>query len=168
MAIEQIEQIGEIGQDEIKTLIPHRYPMLLVDRVKQVVPGERIVAIKEVSHREFCFPQEKTHAIDTYAYPNSLLIESMGQSAAILCSVSLRARAEAIEGVVLLGALSNFKFYGDVFPGDTVEHRVVLSAFLSSAAICTGTAWVGERLIAETKKILVLRNQKNIGSAPSV
>lgn len=145
-----------IEHEEIKALIPHRFPMLLVDRVEHVEPSVKIIAIKSVLSGDPCFTQTVSNGQSRLAYPNSLMIESLGQASAVLYSLSLRSRSKDASGVVLLGSITGFKFHHDVFPGDKMEHRVRISSLLSSAAVCEGTTWVGETLVAEAKRMLVL------------
>ncbi|MEM8610937.1 MAG: 3-hydroxyacyl-ACP dehydratase FabZ family protein [Cyanobacteria bacterium P01_H01_bin.105] len=145
-----------IDHEEIKALIPHRYPMLLVDRIDHIEPGVKIIALKRVLSSDSCFTQPRSNRQNRLAYPNSLMIESMGQASAVLYSLSLKSRSQEASGIVLLGSITGFKFHHDVFPGDKMEHRVKISSLLSSAAVCEGSTWVGETLVAEAKRMLVL------------
>jgi 3-hydroxyacyl-[acyl-carrier-protein] dehydratase len=67
---------------QILNYLPHRYPFLLVDRVLEVVPGERITALKNVSVNEPFFPGHYPHHP---VMPGVLVVEAMAQTAAILC-----------------------------------------------------------------------------------
>jgi 3-hydroxyacyl-[acyl-carrier-protein] dehydratase len=158
-----------IEQAEIKQLIPHRSPMLLIDGVLSMDVGSKLIAVKHISNEEPCFiGLQGDLSKEAYAYPASLVIESFGQAAAILYSLSLRAQAakseinsETIEnedggGVVLLGSMAKFTFYRDIFPGDTIAHHVTLSNRLSNAAVCQGEVWVDQKIVARSEQMLVL------------
>ena len=73
--------MSQMDIHEILDYLPHRYPMLLVDRVLEVIPGERIVALKNVSINEPFFPGHYPHHP---VMPGVLVIEALAQTAAIL------------------------------------------------------------------------------------
>jgi 3-hydroxyacyl-[acyl-carrier-protein] dehydratase len=93
--------------------LPHRYPMLLVDRVVDVVPGESLTALKAVSANEpWC--------AEPGDLPSTLLVESWCQAAVLLASWEEPDR----DRVVLLGAITDVEFLRPVAPGCVVRHSV--------------------------------------------
>lgn len=100
----------------VERLLPHRFPMLLVDRVLDLVPGESVVASKAITRNEQCYRKVGLHGADAcLEYPQTLLIESWGQTAGILAT--WRSPDEPIEAheadrVMLLGGLTGITFHG--------------------------------------------------------
>ena len=145
-----------IRHSEIKLLLPHRYPMLLVDAVLAVSPGSRITAIKNISRNEPCFATAAGHAGDDVgAYPPSLVIESFCQSAGILQVLSQREGSPGQDQVMLFGSMANVEFHDGAHAGDTLTHEARLETALTDAAVFSGEVRVGERLIATVERIVV-------------
>jgi 3-hydroxyacyl-[acyl-carrier-protein] dehydratase len=145
-----------IGHAEIKLILPHRHPMLLVDAVLNVEPGARIVAIKNISLNEPCFAdaaRERRPAPPSY--PAVLLIESFCQAAGILEALSRGATRPAQDHVMLFGAMANVEFHDDAHPGDTLIHHVRLETALSDAAVFSGEVRTSDRLIATIGRVIV-------------
>jgi len=144
-----------LSHAEIKTVLPHRYPMLLVDAVRSIEPGESIVAIKNVTGNEPCFAglSDATKPYG-YAYPQSLILESFGQAASIIYTLG-RQKASDFGAVMLFGSARDCRFHGDVFPGDTMEHHARLERSLSDAAIFAGDVWVNNRRVVEVGQFIV-------------
>lgn len=99
--------------EEIRALLPHRYPLLLVDRVIEITPGERIVGYKNVSVNE---PFFNGHFPGQAVMPGVYILESMAQVAAImmLCLPEHKGK------LALLGSIDNARFRKPVVPGDTL------------------------------------------------
>lgn len=144
------------NHSEIKSILPHRFPMLLLDTVKSLEPGASIVATKNVTGNETCFAAvaDGTRSA-SYAYPRSLIVESFGQAASIIYCVGQQDTDGGFNRVMLLGAVRHCRFHGDVFPGDTMEHRARLERSLSDAAIFSGEVWVGETRVVEIEQLIV-------------
>ncbi|MFH9044665.1 3-hydroxyacyl-ACP dehydratase FabZ family protein [Streptomyces sp. NPDC017966] len=124
---------AEAGLPEVTSLLPHRYPMLLVDRITALRPGERITAVKAITHNEPWYAGLAPG--QDLAYPESLLVESWGQSAGLLASA---AAPQARGQVMLFGSVSNAVFHRPVLPGDLIEHRVTLTRSLGDSVIFEG------------------------------
>ncbi len=135
---------------EIKERIPHRYPFLLVDRVTALVPGERIVAVKNVTSNE---PFFQGHFPDYPVMPGVLIMEVIAQAGALLMlheSDDPRAR------VPLFAGIDKARFRRPVVPGDQL--RVEVSVLRQRGPSCklAGKAWVGDELAAEGEIMAVL------------
>ncbi|MBL1081161.1 beta-hydroxyacyl-ACP dehydratase [Streptomyces actinomycinicus] len=131
------------GPGTAKTLIPHRYPILLVDRVLEVTAGHGISTVKAVTCNEPWYQDVPEDAEDgAYAYPTALLIESWCQSAALLAAHGDQGGAGEGE-VVLFGGMSKVTVHGQAYPGDLVRHDVKLVQQTAGATFFEGTASVG-------------------------
>jgi 3-hydroxyacyl-[acyl-carrier-protein] dehydratase len=95
--------------------LPHRYPMLLVDRVLELVPGERIVALKNVSINEPFFPGHYPHHP---VMPGVLVIEAMAQAAALLFSFKSMGEKLDEKSVYYFVGIDAARFKRPVVPGD--------------------------------------------------
>ena len=102
--------------DEIKRLIPHRYPFLLIDKVTDIVKNESAIGIKNVTVNE---PYFSGHFPSSPVVPGVLQIESMAQTAAVLVTKSLDISDSS--ALVLLTTIDNAKFRKPVIPGDVMS-----------------------------------------------
>ena len=128
--------------DEIKKLIPHRYPFLLIDKVIDIVKNESATGVKNVTVNEPYFPG---HFPSSPVVPGVLQIESMAQTAAVLVAKSLDiANTNAL---VLLTTIDNAKFRKPVIPGD------VMSLVISVKRIRNKLWKFGGQVIVESQKV---------------
>lgn len=130
--------------DQIKNLLPHRYPFLLIDRVVDFVPMERIRAVKNVTFNEPFFPG---HFPGKPLMPGVLIIEAMAQAAAILGELS-GAESHA-EGVLYyLVGVDNARFRRTVVPGDQLLIEVTFQTVRRNIWKFSATTHVGDTLVA--------------------
>lgn len=114
---EQEENIIDVNR--IMEMIPHRYPLLMVDRILEYVPGEMAVGLKNVSIGEPCF---QGHFPSFPVMPGVLIVESMAQTAAILVVKTLGKDAEG--KLVYFMTIDNARFRKPVVPGDALYVHV--------------------------------------------
>lgn len=110
--------------EEILKLIPHRYPMLLIDRVKNIILNQSAVGIKNVSMNEEFF---QGHFPSKPIMPGVLIIEAMAQTAAVLVVKSLQAHSTQTQSsnrLVYFMSVEEAKFRKPVVPGDQLELKV--------------------------------------------
>ncbi|OGT80294.1 MAG: 3-hydroxyacyl-[acyl-carrier-protein] dehydratase FabZ [Gammaproteobacteria bacterium RIFCSPLOWO2_02_FULL_61_13] len=132
--------------NQIKEILPHRYPFLLIDRVLEIVPGQRIRAIKNVSVNEPYFPG---HFPQKPLMPGVLIIEALAQAAAILGEIS--AAESHQEGVLYyLVGIDNARFRRPVGPGDQLLLEVTFQTVRRNIWKFSGTASVGDLVVAST------------------
>ncbi|KGJ91064.1 3-hydroxyacyl-ACP dehydratase FabZ [Thalassotalea sp. ND16A] len=107
-----------IEVEEIQTLIPHRYPFLLVDRVLDYVPGQSIHAIKNVTVNE---PVFQGHFPDFKIFPGVMILEAMAQASGVLGFKSVDGKDGEM---FLFASIDNARFKRPVTPGDTMHIHV--------------------------------------------
>ena len=129
----------------ILDFLPHRYPFLLVDRVDELVPGERILAVKNVSWNE---PYFQGHFPGDPVMPGVLQIEALAQAAAILGYQTVDGLLERGGGVLLMG-LDKVRFRRKVVPGDVLTLEVEVVQTRGSTWKVQGRARVGDERAAE-------------------
>ena len=132
----------DIGQ--ILEHLPHRYPFLLVDRVLEVEPGKRIVALKNVSSNEPFFPGHFPHYP---VMPGVLIVEALAQAAAILSFKSIDRKPDANTVVYLVG-VDKARFKRPVTPGDQLRLEVDLLVHRRGLWKFAAAAKVDEQLVA--------------------
>lgn len=108
---------------EIKEYLPHRYPFLLVDRVLELVEGEHIVALKNVSANEDVF---NGHFPEAPIFPGVMIIEALAQASGILGFKTLN-KKPADGSIYLFAGIDDVRFKRQVVPGDQLrlESRVI-------------------------------------------
>jgi 3-hydroxyacyl-[acyl-carrier-protein] dehydratase len=139
-----------------RTVLPHRYPMLLVDRVDAMVPGASITASKAVTVNEPWYRDAGDEAAEyPPAYPPVLLMESWAQSAGIL-AVAGTGRDEPPDGqVMLFGGAGRICFLAPVYPGDVVRHDARLTRALGDSLIFEGESRVGDDLVMTVERMVM-------------
>ncbi|MEU5365828.1 beta-hydroxyacyl-ACP dehydratase [Streptomyces sp. NPDC005925] len=146
---------------DVHELLPHRFPMLLVDRVLDLVPGESVTAVKAITRNEQCYRKAGAHTAATVLeYPQALLIESWGQTAGILATWRSPDEESAGETgkVMLLGGLTGITFHRPVLPGDVLHHRARVFHALSDTVIFEGeTLCDGEVVMSVERMVMAFR-----------
>lgn len=118
MSTESREALGVAELKEILTLLPHRYPFLLVDKIVEIDSDNSAIGIKNVTVNE---PQFTGHFPDQPIMPGVLLIEGMAQTAGAICARKTRSGTN----LVYFMTIDNARFRKPVVPGDRVEFHVV-------------------------------------------
>lgn len=128
---------------EIQSILPHRYPFLLVDRVLEIEPNVKITAIKNVTINEQFFVG---HFPGNPVMPGVLIIEAMAQTAGILAYKS------GIQGRhVYFLTIEKAKFRKPVTPGDQLRFEVKVVHSRGSVWKFSGEAYIGDKLAAEAE-----------------
>ncbi len=138
---------------EILEHLPHRYPFLLVDRVLECVPGERILALKNVSINEPFFPGHFPHHP---VMPGVLIIEALAQAAAIL-SFKTEGKKSDDKSVYYFAGIDNARFKKPVMPGDQLLLDVAITRTMRGIWKFAGKARVGSQVVAEAEIMCTMR-----------
>ena len=128
-----------MNKEQIKEVIPHREPFLLVDQVEEMEVGRSIVATKFVTEDEYDF---KGQFPGQPIMPGVLIVESLAQAGAI----ALLSMPEHKGKLAVFGAIKNARFKKQVVPGDTLTLNVTLDRLRSSTGTGIAEAYVGDVL----------------------
>ncbi|UHA75687.1 3-hydroxyacyl-ACP dehydratase FabZ [Paenibacillus sp. 481] len=128
--------------EQIKDIIPHRYPFLLVDRIVEFEPGKKAVGIKNVSANE---PFFQGHFPEYNVMPGVLITEALAQVGA----VAIKQLDAYKDKLGMLAGLDNFRFRGQVVPGDQLTLTVEITRLKGTIGKGTTIAKVGDRVVAE-------------------
>lgn len=129
---------------QIKEIIPHRYPMLLIDRVEELMEGQRIVAKKNVTINE---PFFQGHFPHEPVMPGVLIVEAMAQAGA----VALLSLPQFKGKTAYFGGIDKAKFRKKVTPGDTLILEVEILKIKANTGLGKGIARVDGKKVAEAE-----------------
>ncbi|MDQ0795504.1 3-hydroxyacyl-ACP dehydratase FabZ family protein [Streptomyces sp. B1I3] len=158
------------GPARIRAALPHRYPMLLVDRVLAAGPDE-LRSVKAVTLNEPWYAHLGDEPVEAdFAYPDFLLLESWTQTAGLLAT---RPDEVPVEGrTMLFGSMRDVEFHRQVFPGDVVEHHVRLQRAVNDTLVFEGGSRTGDGPVLTVGSVTVAfrpREQLDpepVGTAP--
>lgn len=128
---------------QIQSVIPHRYPFCLIDRIEEVSEN-KITAIKNVTINENFF---QGHFPGEPVMPGVLIIEAMAQAGAYV----ILSMEENKGKIAYFGGIDKAKFRGKVVPGDTLRLEVEMIKVKKMAGIGKGVAYVGDKKVAEAE-----------------
>jgi beta-hydroxyacyl-ACP dehydratase FabZ len=141
---------------EILSILPHRYPMLLVDRILELEPGKRIVGLKNVTANEQFF---QGHFPGAPVMPGVLIVEAMAQCGAVLF---LRDMPDRDQRLFLFGGVDRARFRRPVVPGDQLILECELLAKRSNTVKLRGTAKVDGNVVAEADLLSVMVDRPGV------
>lgn len=140
----------ELDINEIKKILPHRYPFLLVDRITELEPGKSARGIKCVSVNEMQF---MGHFPDYPVMPGVLVLEAMAQTGAVAILVSEEYRGK----IALFGGVNKCRFRKEVMPGDVLELFCEISAVRGPVGFGKARATVNGETAAEAELSFVIK-----------
>ena len=146
--------MAEMDIYELLKYLPHRYPVLMIDRVKECEPGKRIVAIKNVSANE---PHFQGHFPGRPIMPGVLILEAMAQAAGVLVFSAQGTVQQSERSVYYYVGIDNARFKKPVVPGDQLEVEVVIQRALRGIGKFGCVARVGGETVAEATILCSVR-----------
>lgn len=140
----------------VLNVLPHRYPMLLVDRILDLEPGKRVVGLKNVTFNE---PFFQGHFPERPIMPGVLILEAMAQAGGVLL---LNAVEHPETKLPFFVSIDNAKFRQTVTPGDQLIFELEMEAFRHATCKMTGKAFVDNKMVcsADFKAMVVDRNEQ--------
>lgn len=134
---------------EIQEILPHRYPLLLVDRITEMEKGKSIIGYKNISISE---PAFQGHFPGHPIYPGVLILEGMAQAGGVLALKSNDLTTEELKNkVIYFMSIDKAKFRNPVKPGDKLEYRIEVKKLRGTLIVLDGKAYVDDALVAEAE-----------------
>jgi 3-hydroxyacyl-[acyl-carrier-protein] dehydratase len=142
---------------DIMRILPHRYPVLLVDRIVELEPGKRVVGIKSVTANE---PQFTGHFPERPIMPGVLMVEALAQTGAVAVLTLPEYRGK----LVLFAGIDECRFRRTVLPGDTLRMEVTVEKLRGMFGRARAVASVeGEPAVEATISFVIPRDQSIAG-----
>ena len=140
-----------IGIEQIKEILPHREPFLMVDRVDELVPGKSAKCVKAVSGNEWYF---LGHFAQKKVMPGVLIVEALAQAGGI----ALLTLDEMRGKLAFLGKITNARFHAPVVPGDLLELESEITAVNGAIGIGAGVARVAGKKVCSCEFVFAIKD----------
>jgi 3-hydroxyacyl-[acyl-carrier-protein] dehydratase len=145
----------QLDCEEIKKLIPQRFPFILIDKVLNVIPGKEALAIRNVTTNDIVL---LGHFPDRPIMPGVAIIEAMAQAAIILFAAETKKEEVSKKPLYFLGSVKA-RFLHPVVPGDQLKIKVVNVRALPTGAFVSAEATVDEKKVSEAELIFSVKNE---------
>ena len=139
----QVAEKTTLDINAICSILPHRFPFLLIDRVLDIQRQKSITALKNVTINE---PFFAGHFPDLPIMPGVLIVEAMAQAGGVLLLTEYKDRDQKL---VLFTGIERARFRRPVVPGDQLRIEVTVKVWKGTAGRMEGKAYVGDKLVAE-------------------
>lgn len=139
--------------EQIKQILPHREPFLMVDRVDELEPGVKATGVKAVSGNEWFFVG---HFADKKVMPGVLIVEAIAQ----MGGIALLSMEEMKGKLAFLGRIKSARFREQVVPGDSLVLEATLDTVKESIGIGSGKAYVNGKLAASCELVFAIGEAK--------
>lgn len=144
--------------EEIKKLIPQRFPFIMIDKVLEVEPGKYAVAVKNVSGNEIFF---SGHFPEKAVMPGTLIIEAMAQTSIILFATGKEKKGDNKKPIYYFGSVKA-RFLHPVIPGDQLKIKAVNVKSLPNGAFVSAEAFVDDKKVSEAELVFSLGKKEEI------
>jgi 3-hydroxyacyl-[acyl-carrier-protein] dehydratase len=145
----------QLDFEGIKKLIPQRFPFIMIDRITELEPGKRAVAIKNVTGNDILF---LGHFPDKAVMPGAAIIEAMAQAAIVMFASKNGPPEGAAKPLYYFGSVKA-RFLGVVTPGDQIRITVTNEKSLPTGAFVSGEAFVGDRKVSEAELVFSVKHE---------
>lgn len=139
----------QLNTQEIMDIIPNRYPIMMVDKVIELIPGKKVVAIKNVTYNEPFFPG---HFPGEPVMPGVLILEALAQTG----SIPLLKMPEFEGKKGYLGGIDKVRFRQKVVPGDVLRLEMDIIKQKKNIGIGQASAWVGDKKVCEALMTFII------------
>ncbi len=142
-----------IGIEEIKKILPHREPFLMVDRVDELEPGVHAKGVKAISGNEWYF---MGHFGEVKVMPGVLIVEALAQ----MGGIALLASPELKGKLAFLGKIKNARFHDKVVPGDLLRLETTIDVLKAGVGMGKGIAYVGDKKVASAELMFAIGEEE--------
>jgi 3-hydroxyacyl-[acyl-carrier-protein] dehydratase len=140
--------------EEIKKLIPQRFPFLMIDKVLELEPGKEALAVKNISGNDIFF---LGHFPDKAIMPGAAIIEAMAQTSIILFATEKRKENDKMP-VYYFGSVKA-RFYHPVVPGDQLKIKAINVKSLPNGAYVSAEAYVEDKKVSEAELVFSVKDE---------
>jgi len=145
----------QLDFEEIKKLIPQRFPFIMIDRVLEIEPGKRATAVKNISGNDMVF---LGHFPEKAIMPGALILEAMAQTAIILFATGGKNGSDSKNPLYFFGSVKA-RFLHPAVPGDQLKIRVENVKTLPTTVFVSGEVFVDDKKIAEAELVFSVKNE---------
>ncbi len=141
--------------EQIKELIPQRFPFIMIDRVLEVEPGKRAVSVKNVSGNDILF---LGHFPEKAIFPGAAIIEAMAQTAIVLFAAGREKRGDDKPPLYFLGSVKA-RFLQPVVPGEQLKIIAINVKSLPGGAFVSAEAFVDDAKVSEAELVFSVQDE---------
>lgn len=145
----------QLDFEEIKKLIPQRFPFIMIDRIIDVEPGKKAVSIKNISGNDILF---QGHFPEKAIFPGAAIIEAMAQTAIVLFTTEKKRKEDEKRPLYYFGSVKA-RFLDTVVPGDQLRITVINVKSLPTGAYVSAEAFVEDRKVSEADLVFSVKDQ---------
>jgi len=145
----------QLDFEDIKKLIPQRFPFIMIDRILELEPGKRAVSVKNISGNDIFF---LGHFPEKAVFPGAAIIEAMAQTAIVLFGSADKSSGEGKTSLYYFGSV-RARFLHVVVPGDQLKITVVNVKSLPSTAYVSAEAFVEDKKVSEAELVFGVKNE---------
>jgi 3-hydroxyacyl-[acyl-carrier-protein] dehydratase len=145
----------QLDFEEIKKLIPQRFPFIMIDRVLEIEPGKHATAVKNISGNDMVF---LGHFPEKAIMPGALILEAMAQTAIILFATGGKNGSDNKNPLYFFGSVKA-RFLHPAVPGDQLKIRVENVKTLPTTVFVSGEVFVDDKKIAEAELVFSVKNE---------
>jgi len=145
----------QLDFEEIKKLIPQRFPFIMIDRILDIEPGKKAVSIKNVTGNDIFF---LGHFPEKAVFPGAAIIEAMAQTAIVLFATENRSRDDGKKPLYYFGSVKA-RFLSPVVPGDQIRITVINVKSLPNGSYVSAEAFVDDKKISEADLVFSVKDE---------
>jgi 3-hydroxyacyl-[acyl-carrier-protein] dehydratase len=145
----------QLDFEEIKKIIPQRFPFIMIDRVVELEPGRHVIAVKNISGNDMTF---LGHFPEKAIMPGALILEAVAQAAIILFAANSAKAGGGKKPLYYFGSVKA-RFLHPAVPGDQLRIKVVNVKTLPTGAFVSGEVFVEERKIVESELVFSVKDE---------
>jgi 3-hydroxyacyl-[acyl-carrier-protein] dehydratase len=145
----------QLDFEEIKELIPQRFPFIMIDRILEIEPGKHATAVKNISGNDMVF---LGHFPEKAVMPGALIIEAMAQTAIILFATNNKKEGSDKKPMYFFGSVKA-RFLHPAVPGDQLKIKVENVKSLPTGAFVSAEAFVDDKKITEAELVFSVKHE---------